>query len=829
MRTEQTDFSERSEEKDIPTFVTEPHFPNRSYRDAARRAAKKLMRSSYYKLAGTFPSVIPTLIETKRQLIRYRDRWDINRSGLFDENYYLTKNLDVKAARVDPLDHYLNTGGLEGRNPHPGFDSRTYLQENADIVLHKLNPLLHYVRYGRKEGRKAYPAGTASRSFSQTSNDLETVLSFISREGSRGNQVNSSRRSSIILPVFNGYEHLCRLLPSLKDSVGNRHNIIIIDDGSTDNRVKNLLRNFCEGSSVETTLITHEANIGFVKSVNEAAAFANSHFIILNSDTQVNADWVERLMGPIFEDNRVSSTTPFTNAGTIFSFPKQMEDNRQLPSYFELQELDEACRSLAADQRINLDAPTGVGFCMGINKSVWDEIGGFDSESFGRGFGEETDWCRRAISAGYRNVLAYNVFVYHFHGGSFSELEKASLLDRNGSLVNDRWPTYPIDAGTHITADPWQILRAALLLNVCTSKGMEIVIDHDLGGGANDYRRKLVKDRLQRGKIVALCTFDFASSVYKVNLLFDEVSFLYCTDNAKTVLSFLKKVEKGRIYYNNLVSWDNPLSVISFMREWQSSERLVEFMVHDFYSICPSFSLLSNSDEYCGIPEDIRICKRCLRKNANAAVRADISEWRDKWGRLLTGATKITCFSNSSADILRRAYPYISNNLDVIPHAPLVSWSSDDAWKPSGGNLTIGVVGGISVQKGATLVANLDRLLRSRGLNTPIIVIGEIDTRFITPGNTNIRIHGRYRREELPSLLRKYEISLCLMPSVIPETFSYSTQELMALGVPLVSFNIGAPAERIRTYERGEIAHDISAESAWDAIRRLERRFIASN
>jgi glycosyltransferase involved in cell wall biosynthesis len=41
-------------------------------------------------------------------------------------------------------------------------------------------------------------------------------------------------------------------------------------------------------------------------------------------------------------------------------------------------------------------------------------------------------------------------------------------------------------------------------------------------------------------------------------------------------------------------------------------------------------------------------------------------------------------------------------------------------------------------------------------------------------------------------------VGLCLLPSIWPETFSYVTQELMSLGVPLVCFDLGAPAECVR-------------------------------
>ena len=60
---------------------------------------------------------------------------------------------------------------------------------------------------------------------------------------------------------------------------------------------------------------------------------------------------------------------------------------------------------------------------MGINREVLQEIGNFDAKTFGKGYGEENDWCQRAIEKGYKNVHVENLFVFHNHGGSFKSEE----------------------------------------------------------------------------------------------------------------------------------------------------------------------------------------------------------------------------------------------------------------------------------------------------------------------------------------------------------------------------------------------------------------------
>jgi hypothetical protein len=81
----------------------------------------------------------------------------IQRSGLFNKTWYLEENPDVAKAKVNPLIHYLNRGGFEGRDPGPGFSSNWYLHTYQDVKGTGLNPLVHYLKYGKHEGRKIHP------------------------------------------------------------------------------------------------------------------------------------------------------------------------------------------------------------------------------------------------------------------------------------------------------------------------------------------------------------------------------------------------------------------------------------------------------------------------------------------------------------------------------------------------------------------------------------------------------------------------------------------------------------------------------------------------
>jgi len=70
-----------------------------------------------------------------------------------DVPFYLACNADVRAAGIDPVEHYFHTGWRKGRNPNAWFDTRYYLRDNPDVRESGCNPLWHYVLAGRQEQR----------------------------------------------------------------------------------------------------------------------------------------------------------------------------------------------------------------------------------------------------------------------------------------------------------------------------------------------------------------------------------------------------------------------------------------------------------------------------------------------------------------------------------------------------------------------------------------------------------------------------------------------------------------------------------------------------
>jgi hypothetical protein len=75
----------------------------------------------------------------------------IEKSGLFDREWYLARYPDVARTGLDPIYHYFHFGAAELRNPSLAFDTRNYLDMHPDVEASGLNPLLHFVKFGLRE------------------------------------------------------------------------------------------------------------------------------------------------------------------------------------------------------------------------------------------------------------------------------------------------------------------------------------------------------------------------------------------------------------------------------------------------------------------------------------------------------------------------------------------------------------------------------------------------------------------------------------------------------------------------------------------------------
>lgn len=631
----------------------------------------------------------------------------------------------------------------------------------------------------------------------------------------------------IVVPIYNGLDYLQALLPRIIANTDLPYRLILIDDASPDPEVVAYLQDFVR-QHPETLLLRNPVNLGFVATVNKGFELARGHFVILNQDTEVPPAWLSRLMRPLLEWPRVATVTPYTNAGSICSFPDFLED---CPRFDDLstEALDTYFQRIDADAIGPIELPTGIGFCMAINKEAAEAVGAFDAVTFGRGYGEENDWCQRAIAAGYRNLMAPNLFVYHKHGGVFDSIEKQRLIADNLAKVNRRHPSYPVRVNRFIARDPLRALRELLLMLVANqaSRTTHLVIDHALGGGANSFIDARRDEWLQDDHIVMRLAYQPRQMHYGLDVHFRTWHHAFALSDADELLQLAELIRFDAIHLNSLVAHpdvEHMLALIGQLKAGASAGPLI-FYLHDYHAICPVYTLLDQHGRYCGVPADLAVCKSCLRDHRGEfrvyhpdPDALDIRRWRAAWGALLSLAERILCFSQASADILRRAYPdpRIERALCVEPHRtpPLITAIRQRATGASR-PLTIGVLGAINFQKGIGILAAMARRIARERLNIRICVIGYTSEPLPDAVAT---VTGRYERAELPALVRQHGIDLFFLPSIWPETYLFTADEVMMLGLPLAVFDLGAPVERISSYRPSLIIEQIDPDVALEAI-----------
>jgi GT2 family glycosyltransferase len=262
----------------------------------------------------------------------------------------------------------------------------------------------------------------------------------------------------VIVPVHNQRPLVEACLESVLAARNNLpFELVVVDDASTDTELRAWLTALAEAGKL--TLLTNAENLGFTKSVNRGMQLhTDRDVLLLNSDTVVHGDWLDRLHRAADARPMVASVNPLTNASHIGCYPFRKPDGDVA---FEIS--DARLDALAAEAARGRYAmvPTTVGFCMLIRRAVLDAIGYFDAVHFPFGYGEETDFCYRAARLGWRHLVTGDVFVRHWEGQSFGKRKERLMAEMLG-VFNRLHPDLAANDREFAERDPIRPLRETL-------------------------------------------------------------------------------------------------------------------------------------------------------------------------------------------------------------------------------------------------------------------------------------------------------------------------------------------------------------------------------
>lgn len=234
----------------------------------------------------------------------------------------------------------------------------------------------------------------------------------------------------ILLPVHNAWHVLRPCLESVDRFTSYpRLELTILDDGSDPFVAKRLAEYAHAEAAQPRRLVRSERQLGFVRTANRGLRFSRADLVVLlNSDTIVTPGWLERLVRVALSDERIACVMPMSNWCALHSVDVPMGWN-----------IFQYAADLGRHMKgTGFDLVTASAFCLLMKRAALEEIGCFD-EAFGVGYGEESDWCMRALAQRWRVVGSEDVFVYHRGNASFGDFKERNFRKGNYQLFMDRW------------------------------------------------------------------------------------------------------------------------------------------------------------------------------------------------------------------------------------------------------------------------------------------------------------------------------------------------------------------------------------------------------
>lgn len=241
-------------------------------------------------------------------------------------------------------------------------------------------------------------------------------------------------RVAVVILNWNGRNYLKQFLPSVCASTYPNLDIIIGDNASTDDSVL-----FVRDNYPQVKIIINEQNYGFAGGYNKILSHLDhDYFILLNSDVEVEPNWIQPLINLMESDSKIAAAQPkilsqvnkhsFEYAGAAGGFIDDFGYPFCRGRLFDALELDKGQYNESSE----VFWASGAAFF--IKRSIWLEMNGLDEDFFAHM--EEIDLCWRLKNEGYKIMYCADSQVYHVGGGTLqAESPFKTYLNFRNNLV----------------------------------------------------------------------------------------------------------------------------------------------------------------------------------------------------------------------------------------------------------------------------------------------------------------------------------------------------------------------------------------------------------
>ena len=624
-----------------------------------------------------------------------------------------------------------------------------------------------------------------------------------------------TKQVDIVVPIYNAYEYTTECIESLiKYTDLSNHRLILINDKSPDEKILPMLMRYAsENLQLNIIVLNNEVNLGFVGTVNKGMEYSKNDVVLLNSDTEVTNKWLDKIIKCAYSRDEIATVTALSNNATLASVPNFGVDN-EIPNEFTINEYAQMIEEISYNAYP--EVVTGNGFCIYIKRKVIDEIGVFDHKTFGKGYGEENDFCYRALDYGYVNVLCDNTFIYHKGTQSFTG-EKQKLCEAHLKIIEERYPHYYFMNNIFVTEVPTRKIHDNVRINIKAKNKKNILyIVHEWMDDNNNYQNggttlhildiiNNIKDeyncfvfsltsKKDTYKLYSYINDELHINTFTINKGYNLLTF-YNLEYKKLLSRLIKDLNVDIVHVHHGL-W-HTFDISDCTRE---NDVYSIITLHDYYYICPSINMLYNDEKYCELMKN-RDCKYCLEQK-RGFKNLVIDKWQEESNKFLKKFDMIITPSEDTKNLFNNYY----KEIEITPIEHGMDFSRFHGREMKIGEhegFNIAFLGNMTVHKGSNILEYLIKNTKNR--NIKYHVFGGTDIEFLKSNKDNYIFHGKYDRDSIIKILKENNIDLVCLFSIWPETYSYTLSESILAEIPVISYNIGAISERLTRNNAGWI------------------------
>ncbi len=231
----------------------------------------------------------------------------------------------------------------------------------------------------------------------------------------------------VVICIHNALDDVKHCLASLAECHDPRARLLLVDDGSSEETAAFV---HAYATDQQLRLIRNDAARGYTYAANQGLRASSADCVILlNSDTIVTPGWLDAMLAVVASDPRIGIVGPLSNTASWQSIPYVEEDgdwkSNAVPDGLSLNEYAEALRRLMPKRHAEVGFVNG--FCMLLRRETIEDVGLFDEDTFGRGYGEENDFCLRAHKNNWKLAICLQAYVFHAQSKSYSNERRVQL------------------------------------------------------------------------------------------------------------------------------------------------------------------------------------------------------------------------------------------------------------------------------------------------------------------------------------------------------------------------------------------------------------------